>query len=185
MFSSWHQHASCAFRFIKFSDNSRNSRTTSRRVYRPVRFLSSSSRLSLPHSRWFGSQISGSFSTSTAGHCRRHARSSHRSHTQFPVVHAAEHRNSRTRRSRSVATNDCSRSHLNLPSRMLDEYYFEQMKEVITNCSRTRQTMLFSATMTDQVSRTRLQCHNSPSFLALDQRFDSSVVESSDSIVHR
>jgi superfamily II DNA/RNA helicase len=34
---------------------------------------------------------------------------------------------------------------------MLDEYYFEQMKEVITNCSRTRQTMLFSATMTDQV----------------------------------
>ncbi|CAF1018963.1 unnamed protein product [Rotaria magnacalcarata] len=35
--------------------------------------------------------------------------------------------------------------------RMLDEYYFEQMKEVITNCSRTRQTMLFSATMTDQI----------------------------------
>jgi hypothetical protein len=34
---------------------------------------------------------------------------------------------------------------------MLDEYYFEQMKEVISNCSRTRQTMLFSATMTDQV----------------------------------
>lgn len=35
--------------------------------------------------------------------------------------------------------------------RMLDEYYFEQMKEVISNCSRTRQTMLFSATMTDQI----------------------------------
>ena len=34
---------------------------------------------------------------------------------------------------------------------MLDEYYFEQMKEVINNCSRTRQTMLFSATMTDQI----------------------------------
>ena len=36
--------------------------------------------------------------------------------------------------------------------RMLDQYYFEQMKEVISNCSRTRQTMLFSATMTDQVN---------------------------------
>ena len=38
-----------------------------------------------------------------------------------------------------------------LAARMLDEHFEDQMNEIIKLCPVKRQTMLFSATMTDQV----------------------------------
>ena len=42
--------------------------------------------------------------------------------------------------------------------RMLDEHFMDQMDELIRLCPRGRQTMLFSATMTDEVCSKLLHC---------------------------
>ena len=41
---------------------------------------------------------------------------------------------------------------------MLDEHFEDQMNEIIKLCPVNRQTMLFSATMTDQVCRSIVRC---------------------------
>ncbi|XP_044746859.1 probable ATP-dependent RNA helicase DDX27 [Coccinella septempunctata] len=52
--------------------------------------------------------------------------------------------------------------------RILDEYFSEQMNEIIKQCSRTRQTMLFSATMTEEVEKLAAVSLNKPVRLFVD-----------------
>lgn len=56
--------------------------------------------------------------------------------------------------------------------RMLDEYFAEQMKEIIKQCSRQRQTMLFSATMTDEVENLAAVSLSKPVRLFVDSNKD-------------
>ncbi|XP_065676333.1 probable ATP-dependent RNA helicase DDX27 [Hydra vulgaris] len=56
--------------------------------------------------------------------------------------------------------------------RMLEEHFHDQMKEIIRLCPRGRQTMLFSATMTDEVSALMSLSLNNPVKLFVDQNTD-------------
>ncbi|KAJ8944933.1 hypothetical protein NQ318_013081 [Aromia moschata] len=56
--------------------------------------------------------------------------------------------------------------------RMLDEYFAEQMKEIIKQCSRQRQTMLFSATMTEEVESLAAVSLSKPVRLFVDSNRD-------------
>ena len=52
--------------------------------------------------------------------------------------------------------------------RLLDECFLDQMKEIVKSCAPKRQTMLFSATMTDQVNELALVSLKSPVKIFVD-----------------
>jgi len=52
--------------------------------------------------------------------------------------------------------------------RMLEQAFLEQMKEVVRSCARTRQTLLFSATMTEEVEQLATVSLNKPMKVFVD-----------------
>lgn len=56
--------------------------------------------------------------------------------------------------------------------RMLDEFFAEQMNEIIKQCSRQRQTMMFSATMTEEVENLAALSLSKPVRLFVDSNRD-------------
>ncbi|XP_064114332.1 probable ATP-dependent RNA helicase DDX27 [Macrobrachium nipponense] len=56
--------------------------------------------------------------------------------------------------------------------RLLDEHFEEQMKDIMNQCSAKRQTMLFSATMTDKVQKLALVSLKNPVKVFVDSNTD-------------
>ncbi|KAI6178057.1 DEAD box polypeptide 27 [Aphelenchoides besseyi] len=59
--------------------------------------------------------------------------------------------------------------------RMLEEQFVDQMKEIIRLCSKNRQTMLFSATMTDEVEDLARMSLNTPVRLFVNENTDTAA----------